>query len=75
MQKQSFLALDVKKIKKKHLNIIFHPFAGAPAGPIVLTFCVMGGTHDIITHTKFEVDRVGGYGATGVQNRGFPIHF
>ena len=26
---------------------------GAPAGPIVLSFCVLGGTHDIIMRTKF----------------------
>ena len=36
---------------------------------------MLGGTRDVITRIKFYVDRVGGYGATGVQNRGFPIHF
>jgi len=56
--------------------MIFHPYAGgAPARPIVRMFCMLGGTHDVITRTKFYVDRIGGYWATGVQNRGFPMHF
>ena len=64
-----------QEITKNIWTWYFTPLPGAPAGPIVLSFCMLGGTHDIITRTKFEVDRIGGYGATWVQNRGFPMHF
>jgi len=34
--------------------MIFHPIdGGGPAGPIVVVFCMLDGTHDLITRTKF----------------------
>jgi len=32
--------------------MIFHPNAGGPALPIVVFFCMLGGTQDVIMHTK-----------------------
>jgi len=63
-------------LKKNYtIKVYFTPLPGFSAEPIVVSFCLLGGSHDVITRTKFQVDRVGDYGATGVQNRGFPIHF
>ena len=65
-----------KKSQKKTFEHDISPLCrGAPAGPIVLYFCMLGGTHDLITRTKFQVGRIGGYEAMGVQSRGFAIHF
>ena len=67
-----------KKSQKNKKNIwtwYFTPLPGAPAGPIAVIFCMLGGSHDVITRTNFLVDRVGGYGATGAQNLRFPMHF
>ena len=62
-----------KKNKKQHLNMIFHPFAGASVRPTFTVFGMWGQITDVIAHVKFQIDRSRGFGATGAQNRGFPI--
>jgi len=49
--------------------MIFHPFA------TFMVFGMWGQTPDVITHVKFQIDRSRSFGATGAQNRGFPIDF
>jgi len=46
-----------KKIKKLCDEVVEHYISslcrGVRAWPIVVSFCVLGGTHDVITRTKF----------------------
>ena len=42
-----------KKNKKTFEHYISPHCRGAPAGPIAVIFCMLGGTHDVIMRTKF----------------------
>ena len=48
---------ELRKKSKKNKKTFEHDISphcrGAPAGPIAVIFCMLGGTHDIITRTKF----------------------
>jgi len=48
---------EITKLKKnytvKSWTLHFIPCQGFPAGPIVVSFCMLGGTHNVITRTKF----------------------
>jgi len=49
-------AQEITKTLKSKKNIeydISPIYRGAPAGPTVLIFCVLSGTHDVIMRTKF----------------------
>ena len=47
-------ARNHEKINKKTFEHDISPHCrGAPAGPIAVIFCMLGGTHDVITRTKF----------------------
>jgi len=69
---------EITKLKKNYdklLNIIFHPFAGGPCWADCSNFLRVG-WHPRRNHAYHILSRSRrGYGATGVQNRGFPIHF
>ena len=48
---------EITKLKKLHDKVVEHYISplcqGVPAGPIVVRFYMLGGTHDVITRTKF----------------------
>ena len=50
-------AQEITKLKKLYDKVVEHYISplsrGAPAGPIVVGFCTLGGTHDVITRTEF----------------------
>jgi len=64
----------LKNLYDKLVNIIFHPFAGGSL--LDRLFFLQVGWHPRRDHAYQILSRsLGGYGATGVQTRGFPIHF
>ena len=47
-------AQEITNKKNKKIEHDISPLCrGAPAGPIVLIFCMLGDTQDVITRTKF----------------------
>jgi len=55
---------NIKKVKKTFEHDISPICRVGPAVPIFTIFGVWGHTADLITHVKFQVDRLKGFGST-----------
>ena len=63
-------------ITKKSQKCYTAPISGeVPAGPIRPKRCVVGGVHNVITCTKFQIEIFMGYDFIGGQIFDFPIDF